>query len=198
MKIRPLHNRMEITPEILQSCRNDDRKAINALYEHCFRILMPICFRYNNNEEDARASCNAGFLKVLIGLKKVDDSINFNAWSKRIMVNTLIDEYRKDKTYKTKITKSDNERELDYFSKGTENEAESNLGCENILLLVKQLPSTTGIVFNLYVIEGYSHKEIGERIGISEGTSKWHLSTARKALREKLEQIENENQRLVI
>lgn len=189
---------MEITPEILQSCRKDDRKAINALYEHCFRIFMPVCFRYNNNEEDARSSCNAGFLKVLNGLKKVDDTINFNAWSKRIMVNTLIDEYRKNKTYNTKITKSDNERELDYFSTGTENEAESNLGCENILLLVKQLPSTTGIVFNLYVIEGYSHKEIGEKLNISEGTSKWHLSTARKTLREKLEKIENQNQRLVI
>ena len=189
---------MDITPEILQLCRKDDRKTINAMYEHCFRIFMPVCFRYNNNEEDARASCNAGFLKVLNGLKKVDDDINFNAWAKRIMVNTLIDEYRKNKKYNTQITKSDDERELDYYSTGTQNDAESNLGYENILKLVKELPTTTAVVFNLYVIEGYSHKEIAEKLDMSDGTSKWHLSTARKLLREKLEQLENQNQRLVI
>ena len=189
---------MDITPKILQLCRKGDRKTINAMYEHCFRIFMPVCFRYNNNEEDARASCNAGFLKVLNGLKKADDNINFNAWAKRIMVNTLIDEYRKNKKYNTQITKSDDERELDYYSTGTHNDAESNLGYENILKLVKELPTTTAVVFNMYVIEGYSHKEIAEELDMSDGTSKWHLSTARKMLREKLEQLENQNQRLVI
>jgi RNA polymerase sigma-70 factor (ECF subfamily) len=66
------------------------------------------------------------------------------------------------------------------------------------MALVKELPVTTGHVFNLYVIEGYSHKEIGEMLTMSEGTSKWHLSTARKMLREKLDRLENQHQRLVI
>ncbi|MCH2225544.1 MAG: RNA polymerase sigma factor, partial [Crocinitomicaceae bacterium] len=170
---------MDITQEILESCARGDRKAINGLYEYCFRMLMPICFRYNNNEEDARAAYNNGFIKILKALEKVDKDFNFNAWAKRIMVNALIDEYRKNKKYNTQITKSDNERELDYYSKGQNNEAESNLGCENIMMLVAELPVTTGMVFNLYVIEGYSHKEIGEKLEMSEGTSKWHLSTAR-------------------
>ncbi|NRA12976.1 MAG: RNA polymerase sigma factor [Crocinitomicaceae bacterium] len=189
---------MDVTPEIIKSCNRDDRKTINLMYEYCFTMLMPVCFRYNKNEEDARAAYNSGFLKILKGLKKVDEGINFNAWAKRIMVNSLIDEYRKNKKYNTQITKSDNERELDFHSKGHDNEAESNLGCENIMMLVKELPGTTAKVFNLYVIEGYSHKEIGKLLEMSEGTSKWHLSTARKSLREKLERLENQNQRMVI
>jgi RNA polymerase sigma-70 factor (ECF subfamily) len=189
---------MNVTPELIKACNSDDRKAINRLYEYCFEMLMPVCFRYNRNEEDARASYNNGFLKILKGMKKIDEDVNFNAWSKRIMVNSLIDEYRKDKKYNTQISKSDNERELDFHSTGHRNDAESNLGCENIMMLVKELPHTTGRVFNLYVIDGYSHKEIGEMLEMSEGTSKWHLSTARKQLREKLEELEGRNQRMVI
>jgi RNA polymerase sigma factor (sigma-70 family) len=189
---------MSITPEIIQQCIGDDRKAINYTYEHCFHLLMPVCFRYNSNEEDARAAFNGGFVKILKALEKLDKGANFNAWAKRVMVNTLIDEYRKNKKYNTQISKSDSERELDYYSEGQQNNAESNLGYENIMMLVKELPATTGHVFNLYVIEGYSHREIGEQLEMSEGTSKWHLSTARKTLREKLERLENQNQRMVI
>lgn len=189
---------MNITPELLKLCVRDDRKAINHLYEYGFKLLMPICFRYNKNEEDARAAYNTGFIKILNGLQKVDGEMNFDAWAKRIMVNSLIDEYRKNKKYNTQITRSDDERELDYYSTGHSNEAESNLGCENIMVLVKELPETTAHVFNLYVIEGFNHKEIATLLEMSEGTSKWHLSTARKLLREKLELLENTNQRMVI
>ncbi len=189
---------MSITAEIIQKCISDDRKAINYMYEYCFKLLMPVCFRYNSNEEDARAAYNAGFIKILKSLDKVEDDLNFNAWSKRVMVNTLIDEYRKNKRYTPHITKSDSERELDFYSDGHNNDADSNLGYENIMMLVQELPVVSAHVFNLYVVEGYSHKEIGEQLDMSEGTSKWHLSTARKMLREKLDRLENRNQRMVI
>ena len=94
---------MDITPEIIQLCVRDDRKAINLLYEYGFKMLMPICFRYNHNEEDARASFNTGFIKILKGMQKIDEDVNFNAWAKRIMVNSLIDEYRKNKKYNSRI-----------------------------------------------------------------------------------------------
>jgi len=187
---------MDITSEIIESCIRDDRKAINHLYEYGFKILMPVCFRYNKNEEDARSSFNLGFLKILKGLPNLDKNANFNAWARRIMVNCLIDEYRKNKRYADKIMKSDSETTLDYYSTGTTNEAESNMGVDDIMQLVQGLPKTTSIVFNLYVVEGYAHKEIAEQLEMSEGTSKWHLSTARKILREKLEQ--QQNQRMVI
>lgn len=189
---------MDITHDIIKACMRDDRKAINLMYEYGFKMLMPICFRYNKNEEDARASFNAGFIKILNGLEKVDEDLNFNAWAKRIMVNSLIDEYRKNKKYNTQITKSDSESELDYYSAGSSNDAVSNLGVENITALINELPKVTGEVFNLYVIDGYAHKEIAEMLEMSEGTSKWHLSTARKMLRDKLDELENNNQRMVI
>lgn len=198
MKVRPLKTKMDITPEIIKSCISDDRKAINLLYEYGFKLLMPVCFRYNKNEGDARAAYNKGFMKILKGLPKLEENTNFNAWSRRIMTNSLIDDYRKNKKYNERIQKSDSDSELDFYSTGTENEAESNLGMENILFLIKELPAATSCVFNLYVIDGYSHKEIAEQLEMSEGTSKWHLSTARKMLREKLDRLENQNQRMVI
>lgn len=198
MKVRSIHKSLEVTIEIIQACNRDDRKAINQLYEHCFHMLMPVCFRYNNNEEDARAALNQGFLKILSGLKQMEGEFNFGAWARRIMVNSLIDDYRKNKRYSDHITKSDNERELDYHATGAKNDAESNLGYDAIMWLLEDLPETSAYVFKLYVIEGYSHKEIGDMLDISEGTSKWHLSTSRKMLREKLEELENQKRRLVI
>lgn len=168
------------------------------LYEYCFHAFMPVCFRYHNNEEDARSSLNIGFMKILKGLDSVDKELNFQAWSKRIMVNTLIDEYRKKKNYQSKVMAKETERELDVNALPSENEAESAFGYENLLKLIEQLPEVSAKVFNLYVIDGYNHKEIGEILGISEGTSKWHLSTARKTLREKLEKIESLHARMVI
>lgn len=198
MKVRHIHQGLEVTIEIIQGCKCDDRKSVNRLYEHCFQLLMPVCFRYNKNEEDARAALNQGFLKILAGLKQLEGDFNFNAWARRIMVNSLIDDYRKNKRYVEHITKSDNDRELDYYAVSSRNEAESNFGYDTIMALLNELPESTALVFKLYVIEGYSHKEIGDQLEISEGTSKWHLSTARKLLRERLEEIEGQRQRLVI
>jgi RNA polymerase sigma factor (sigma-70 family) len=159
---------------------------------------MPVCYRYHNNEEDARSSLNLGFMKILKGLESVDEDLNFPAWSKRIIVNTLIDEYRKKRNYNSRVSSKETEWELDVEATPEANEAESNFGYESLLKLITELPEVSQKVFNLYVIEGYNHKEIGELLGISEGTSKWHLSTARKVLRDKLEKIEMNQQRLVI
>lgn len=182
---------MNVTSDILNACKNGNRKAIEALYEHCFKVLMPVCMRYHNHEEDARSSLNIGFMKLLKGLETVDEKVNFAAWSKRIIVNTLIDEYRKKKNYASYVVGRETERELESFGRFEANKAENNLGYENLLKLIEQLPTATAKVFNLYVIDGYNHREIGELLEMSEGTSKWHLSTARKLLREKLEKIEN-------
>jgi RNA polymerase sigma-70 factor (ECF subfamily) len=197
-KIRTLQKTIQISPELLQSCLKDDRKAIHMLYEYCFRVFMPVCVRYHNNEEDARSSLNIGFMKILKGLESVGEELNFQAWAKRIMVNTLIDEYRKKRNYNSRVTTKETDRELDADATHFSNEAESNFAYNSLLLLVAELPEVSQKVFNLYVIEGYNHKEIGELLGISDGTSKWHLSTARKTLREKLEKMELNQQRLVI
>lgn len=190
---------MHIDSNILKACASNDRKAQKQLYEYCFKMLMPTCLRYHSNEEDARSSLNMAFLKIINSLGTVDpETLNFNAWSKRITTNTLIDEYRKNKNYLSHVQGKETERELDFFSENTQNEAESDFGCEMIMAMLTQIPDISAKVFNLYVIDGYNHKEIAELLDMSEGTSKWHLSTARKLLREKLEKMNANAQKMVI
>lgn len=185
-----------ITPELLQKCTQDDRKAVQVLYETCFGVLMPVCLRYHNNEEDARSSFHLAFMKILQNLKKMPDNLAFFPWAKRITLNTLIDEYRKKRSYSEKVTGKETDRELEIHGSHYDNDGEHEIGYEMILKLISQLPELTCKVFNLFVIEGYSHKEISEMLDMSEGTSKWHLSTGRKTIREKIEKLEKMNNEL--
>ncbi len=151
---------------------------------------MPVCLRYHKNEEDARSSYHLAFMKIIKNLKDIPADLVFIPWAKRITVNTLIDEYRKQRSYSEKVVNKETDRELELSGSYNDNEGEQDIGYEMILKLVSELPDITSKVFNLYVVEGYSHKEIGEMLEMSEGTSKWHLSTGRKILREKLEMLE--------
>lgn len=179
---------MHIDVKLLKACSKNKRKAQKQLYEACFLFLMPICKRYHRNEQDARAAYNTAFIKIIDNLNKVDwEEVPFAAWAKRVMTNTLIDEYRKNRKYRERISKRDQERELEYHATGIVNEAESNFGEASIMKLLEFLKPATKRVFMLYVIEGYTHKEIGEIMEMSDGTSKWHLSTARKELKILLE-----------
>jgi len=195
--IRRVNNYMHIDVKLLKACSKNKRKAQEKLYEACFMFLIPICKRYHNNEQDARAAYNVAFIKIIDNLPKLDlEEVPFAAWAKRVMTNTLIDEYRKNRKYREKISKRNQERELEYHSEGVVNDAESNFGEATIMKLLDYLKPSTKRVFILYVIEGYTHKEIGEIMEMSDGTSKWHLSTARKELKvllEKQEKIKLQN-----
>jgi RNA polymerase sigma factor (sigma-70 family) len=197
--IRKLKICMHIDFQTLKNCASDDRRAQKILFEYTFKLLMPLCLRYHNNEEDARSSLNLSFIKIINGLKvsKIEE-INYDPWAKKIATNTLIDEYRKTKIQLTHFQTKETERELDFLAENTENDAESDLGCQTVMGLLKKLPETSAKVFNLYVIDGYNHKEIGDLLEISEGTSKWHLSIARKMLREMLEKIESRTEKKLV
>lgn len=187
---------MHIPTEILEACARNDRRAQKQLYEHCYKVLMSVCMRYYSNVEDARFAFNNGFLKIVTGLSSVDlVQINFPAWSKRIMVNVLIDEYRKNRNHQTMIFAKETDRELELHADNTFNSGEAGMNYEAIMALLKTIPPISAHVFTLYVIDGYNHKEIGELLEITEGTSKWHLSTARKHLRDRLEEQEIMNEK---
>jgi RNA polymerase sigma-70 factor (ECF subfamily) len=141
--------------------------------------------RYSRDKDSASEALNMGFLKILKNLSTYRPEIPFKTWIRRIMVNTLIDEYRKLKREREKVTYVE-----EYFDKSDfseVNEALSRINCKQILDQVAQLPDATKKVFNLYAIDGYSHKEIGDLLNISEGTSKWHLNAARQKLKEYIE-----------
>ncbi|ASS50128.1 MAG: hypothetical protein CHH17_15625 [Candidatus Fluviicola riflensis] len=187
---------MHITSQILEACAKNDRRAQKQLYEYTYRVLMSVCMRYYSNEEDARFAFNNGFLKIINGLAAINlEEINYAAWSKRVMVNVLIDEYRKNKNHQTLIFAKDTDRELELYANNSTNAGEEGLNYQAIMQLLTTIPPISAHVFTLYVIDGYNHKEIGDLLEITEGTSKWHLSTARKQLRDRLEEIELLNEK---
>ncbi|WP_300666108.1 RNA polymerase sigma factor [Fluviicola sp.] len=187
---------MQVTKQILLGSAENDRRSQKLLYEYCYRQFIRLCLRYYTNHEDARYALNNGFLKIVNGLQNVDlDELNFPAWAKRIIVNTLIDEYRKNKNHNQVIVAKETERELAFSAEKVENEGAQELSYQEVLDLLKTIPPISAHVFTLYIIDGYSHKEIGDLLEITEGTSKWHLSTARKLLRERLEMMENRHEK---
>ena len=176
---------MNVQPHLIAQCIKQDRKAEYELYKESYSYLMSICMRYSRDKDTASEVLNMGYLKILKNLTAYKPEIPFKAWIRRIMVNTLIDEYRKNKREKEKVIYVEEYFDRSDFSEV--NEALSKINCEQITIHINKLPEATKKVFNLFVIDGYSHKEIGELLEISEGTSKWHLNAARQKLKEYIE-----------
>lgn len=148
---------------------------------------MSICIRYTRNQDLAKEILNVGFLKILNNLEKYKEDVPFKAWIRKIMINTLIDEYRKQKKQSEVIDYV--EEYFDNSDYAELNSALERINTAQIYELITKLPPMAQQVFNLFVIDGYSHKEIGEKLNIEEGTSKWHLNSARVKLKEMLEKI---------
>ena len=181
---------LNISPQLIKACIKQERQAQSELYRLCYGVLMGVCLRYHTNKEDAVAAMNQGFLKILNKLESRGESVPFEAWIRRIMINTLIDEFRKNRRRKEMIHYTDWEEpvpargeELDF------NEADQRLDAEAVEVLIQALPPMSRQVFNLFAVDGYAHQEIADRLGISVGTSKWHVSNARKTLQEQLKAL---------
>ncbi|HQQ93535.1 MAG TPA: RNA polymerase sigma factor [Bacteroidia bacterium] len=175
---------MDVQPRLIALCIRQDRKAEYELYRISYSYLMSICLRYSKDRDSASESMNVAYMKILKSLKTYNPVIPFKTWIRRITINTLIDEYRKNKREGEKISYVDSY--YDSVSYSEANEALSRISCKQIYEHISHLPEATRNVFNLYVIDGFSHKEIGELLGISEGTSKWHLNAARQKLKEEI------------
>lgn len=187
---------MEINKDILDGCIANERKAQFLLYKQCYSQLLSICLRYEKNKEDAEYLLNQGFLKIVTKLSTFKGERPFEAWIRRIMINTIIDDYRKNSKEKSIIQFKDIQND------GTENQwveynaADLDFEAEELLGFINKLPTESKKVFVLYAVDGYTHKEIAEMLNISDGTSKWHVSFARKKLRELIAQsIDQESKR---
>lgn len=185
------------TKLLIRQCLKGKRKAQYDLYRVCFSFLLPVCMRYESNEEDARAMLNEGFLKILDNLKKYKTEVPFEAWCKRIMINTIIDNYRKNRRQSETIEYPDVNQNGEQLGVAL-NDAWQVLADEDLEKMLQALPANSRKVFNLYAIDGYSHKEISDKLGISTGTSKWHLSNARQKLQQTLKAMINPSKKLVL
>jgi RNA polymerase sigma-70 factor (ECF subfamily) len=172
-----VHGNVIPDKQLIEGCIANDRKAQEQLYKRYYRPMLSLCFRYTKNQEDAIEVLHEGLLKVFQRIKRFDASKSMlYTWIHTIMVRTAIDFLRKGKL--ETVDMEWNERTEPAIAA----ETIIDQPAEEIFIFLKQLPEITAAVFNLYVIEGYKHKEIAELMNISEGTSKWHLSEAKKQL----------------
>ena len=145
--------------------------------------MFGICLRYLKNQMDAEEVMLTGFVKIFQHIGQFQNKGSFEGWMKRIMVNEALGFLRKKEPMHLAIEK-------DVLQVATDANAEQDLATEDLLRLLHELPAGYRAVFNLYAIEGYSHKEIGEMLDISEGTSKSQLSKARCMLQRRLQNQE--------
>ena len=172
---------MNIELDLITACVNKERRAQYELYKLTYSYLMSICVRYTNSRESAEDGLNKGFLKILLNIEKYKPEIPFKIWIRKIMVNTLIDEYRKEKKQRENIKYVETYIETDDYA--DVNSALTKMNVEQIRSFISKLPPTSQKVFNLYVIDGFAHKEIASMLDMSEGTSKWHLNFSRQELK---------------
>ncbi len=175
--------------ELIAGCIKNDRLCQSELYKRYFSMMSALAMRYCRSEEDAVQAVNYGFLKVLQNIARYKGEFALATWIRTILVNHLIDEYRKS------IKEIQNIRidDVDIPEAATElNLAEYHFSDQQLRQMLNQLPDATRTVFNLFAMEGYKHTEISKIMGITEGTSKWHVSEARKRLAEMLTQSTGE------
>lgn len=175
---------MTITPELLHAAHTGDRKAQYQLYRLCYPVLLAVCFRYRREESEAVAALNDGFLKILQHLHRYNAGVPFEAWIRRIQINTLIDQFRREAKWRDTVQLTEQLEQIADAGAVDWNEADQRLELEQLERLIRQLPPVSRQVFNLFVLDGYSHAEISAMLDISEGTSKWHVSFARNQLRQ--------------
>ncbi len=169
-----LHNEER---EFIQACINGERWAQKKLYEMHYPKMMGVCMRYAKNREDARDILHEGFIKVFKNLRKYKTGTSFEAWMRRIMVNTAIDDFRK------KVRRRTDDIDDAHGLSSDAPSADSQVNAKEILDAIALLSPAYRTVFNLYAVEGFSHKEIAERLGITESTSRSNLVKARGKLK---------------
>lgn len=171
--------------EVVENCLKGNESAMKKFYEHFHGFALSVCMSYCENRDDALEIMNDGFLKVFKNLDKVENIERIKPWLRRIMINVAIDHFRKNvRKQSTQI--SDNIADQNYGDASVY----AKLSSEDIMKAVQSLPTNYRLVFNLYAVEGYSHKEIGEMLQMAESTSRANLSLANGMLREKLKKMQ--------
>lgn len=168
---------MNSEQELITGCRNGILKYQEALYKQFYSFAMSVCLRYTRNREDAQEVLNDSFMKFFKNIQKYDDSKPFKPWFHRILVNTCLDHHRTKQRYNRLQLVED-----DQFETVVASDYEMKMNAQEILKLFDHLSDIQRVIFNLYEIEGYNHNEIAEMLDISAGTSRSHLSRAKKRL----------------
>ncbi len=164
--------------DFIEACVRNERWAQQKIYEDHYAVMYPVCMRYANDKEEALDILHEGFIKVFRNISKYKSGTSLKAWIRRIMVNTAIDLYRK------KARKRTESLDTAYSVSSLDPDVISEMAAAEIMNALQELSPAYRTVFNLYIIEGYSHKEVADILKITESTSRSNLVKARKKLKE--------------
>jgi len=174
--------------DIVEGCKRGERKCQHELYKNLYGKMFGICLRYGKGYEEARDLLQEGFVKIFLSIKSFSGTGSFEGWARKIMVNTAIDFFRKSRNIPEYAHSELVENKAGEIKEAEpENQEYMNLHPNEIMEAVQKLSPSYKMVFNLYVMDGYTHKEIAQQLGISEGTSKSNYAKAKINLRKMLE-----------
>ena len=178
-------DRME-EQQLAEQCRLGDNRARQELYERYAGRLLALCLRYTGNREQAEDLLHDGFLKLFSSFDKFTwrGEGSLRAWMERVMVNTALEYLRRNDVLRETVDLDDNEPMQEIDTSTIE-----QMSADELMELVAELPAGFRAVFNLFVVEGYNHKEIGQMLGITESTSRSQLTRAKKWLQKRLNEI---------
>jgi len=163
--------------ELIDGCKRRSAKHEECCYKTYYGYVMGISMSYSKDRDIALEICNDSFMKFFDSIKKLEDAQSLKPWLRRITVNTSIDYYRKNKKFQNNV-EADGNTEAYHDESGLD-----ALGFQDILKLINQVQENHRLVFNLYEIEGYSHREIAHKLHITESSSRVYLARAKKQLR---------------
>ena len=183
MNLTPERNQNIAESDLISGCMEGNRRMQEELYKRFSPRMYAVCLRYAGSSEEAEDILQEGFIKIFKKLDSFRGEGSFEGWIRRIFVNTSIEHFRRKRYLQPVTEKEENTLEGNSLS------ALDGLAEKDILGLVRQLSPGYRTVFNMYVVEGYTHKEIGDMLGISEGTSKSQLSRAKVILQDMVRQF---------
>ncbi|TDG35451.1 RNA polymerase sigma factor [Pedobacter changchengzhani] len=175
--------------DLMTGCKAGDRKMQELLYKQTAPKMLAICMRYAKDRMEAEDVLQMGYIKIFQKIEDFRGDGSFEGWMRRIMVHTAIESYRKN-SRALKIVEIDAGYEQIPADSGNYLEAFSTLGMKDLMKIIQKLADGYRIVFNMYVIEGYTHKEIATELGIAENTSKTQLFRARAILKQEIIKME--------
>ncbi len=182
---------MKKLKQIIKGCRKNRRADQYALYSHFSSKMYGICLRYAQSYDEAQDILQEGFIKVFENIKSLREIKDIEGWIRRIIVNVAIDKYR------SRVNEMDIVEEFKYVRFSNNNLGIEQLNIGDLLDMIHTLPSQYRIVFNLYALEGFSHKEIAKQLNITESTSRSNLARARLILQKALSNEQKVVQKVV-
>lgn len=169
--------------EWVRACREGSARYQRKLFKHFYSTAMQVCMRYAGNSDEASDMLNEGFLRVFSNLDKYENTGSFEAWLKRVVCNAALD-YRRRFVKKVDFVNIDEMPDTQQIADDAVDDAVARISSQELVELIQQLPPVTRTVFNLFVFEGFSHRDISQELNISENTSAWHVNSARTKLKD--------------